>query len=142
VTRKVPPGSSDVAPKEFVPDERRIRATLLDMAAQNRCWGRTAARKMKFKVDREHRRTAWGVERGRRRPQAAYPVERAYKGRAWRARVKLYEVHGHPLSYAHDREIGAFVTGTKNDGIDNGKGFTKFQKSIEHQYGGRALGKS
>jgi hypothetical protein len=45
-----------------------------------------------------HRRMAWGVQRGRRwlytvRPFQGWPARRAYKSRAWQARVKLYGVH-------------------------------------------------
>jgi hypothetical protein len=67
---------------------------------------------------------AWGVQGGRRRPQAAtpkdghpktamrpiqgWPARRAQKGRAWRAQVKLKGVHRHPLPYVHKqrREAG------------------------------------
>jgi hypothetical protein len=72
------------------------------------------------------RRTAWGVQRDRGRPQAAHPVggtscrratldmairsfqgwstRRAYKSKAWQAVAILLGVHGHllvPLPYAH-----------------------------------------
>jgi hypothetical protein len=46
-------------------------------------------------------RTAWGIQ-GSRWPFRGCPARRAYKGWAWRARVKLWGVRSHPLPYVYD----------------------------------------
>jgi hypothetical protein len=71
-------------------------AVYLDTMIRQMLNGRTTPCKFH---DQVQARTVWGIQGGRRRPQAApqtavrpvggWPARRVYKGRAWRARMKL-----------------------------------------------------